>query len=798
MKYTSTFILLVTFSLFSNNASAQKYGVAGLVLDNDGVGISTVNVSLLKEVDTTWLQTETTEVDGSYVFNDVIAGKYYIAVNALGYNDTLVPITVLGNILDFKCVLQKGNNYLNQVVVKGRRDMLRTELGKTVLDIGNSAKEGKNLLEVLQQLPGVRVSPSGVISVQGKQGLVVLVNDKPTYLQGEELATYLRGVSAADVKNVALMTQPSAKYDADGNVGIISINMNKNKKDGISGNAMVRHAQSVYGVSAANGTVNYKRGRATLYVSPGTYFGSNSLARERLISSYDSSTSAINTTIKEDAFLRETYKDYNLKLGTDIELTDKIAFGGYIKGVYHTNDELDNTKTVIVDNTVSDKKINVALNNNGHTRKLWFANAYLDHKFSDKHKATTQLDFFRTDRNIYQRILNTNYDRYGSALPDSRLVYNDVPIISDLYSAKIDYTGSIEKFELESGLKSSYVWINDQNLFYVSSNGRMKYDSGRSNNFRYRESINAAYISASTKSGKWQAKSGLRVEASFIDGKELVQQESFSRKKLSLFPTAYVSYKVDSNNTLECNYGRRIKRPFYRELNPFTRFESQYSYSVGNPNLQPQYANNLELKHNYNNRLITSLHYNNTTNLFTRVFEYDEQTKVSNYSTTNRGNSQSVDLSMYLSLPVIQEWLLTCTGRGWYIANNAGENKKEGWGYTVSLDSQFTFKNGWYADFNVRYTSTIMQATTTSVAPSVWSSANVSKKLFNDSGTLKLALNDPFNLYRYKPTFTNGTTSSMETNTFSASAAILSFSYNFGTKNGRKKRTGTTDELNRM
>lgn len=797
MKSTFTVSSFLLCSFFGLRVSAQSYELSGVVEDKNGSTVATANVSLLKSTDSTWLQTNITNDNGEYVFKGVVAGKYIIATNALGYKTNYNAISVLGNTLTHKIVIELLNNSLDQVVVSGQRNRVRSELGKMILEVGDNAKQGKNVLELLRDLPGVTVSPTGTISVQGKAGLMVLLNGKPSYLEGEELAAYLRGLSAVDIKNVELMTQPSAKYDAEGNVGIININTDKKRNEGWSGNGFIRHSQGMYGVTAGNATINYKRNNVTLYATPGTYFGSNSLLRTTNTVATDPSSGSIISSVNEDAFLKETYDDYNLKLGTDIELSGNTTIGGYVKGIYHTNDELDRTKTLIVDNVNDNRVVNIANGYNGHTRTLWYGNAYIDHKLSDKHKLSGQVDYFRTDKKMYQRLATTNYDKYGAAMPDRTLLDNDIPVLSDLYSAKVDYTGSVGDYQLECGLKSSYVWIDDENIFYVSKAGMMQYDSSISNHFKYDESISAAYVSANATKGKWQAKAGLRSELSFIKGKEYVQGGHFSRTRLALFPTVFASCKADSNNTIELNYGRRIKRPYYRELNPFRRFESQYRYASGNPNLLPQYANNLELKHNYKSRLITSLSYAYTTDMFTGILNYDEQTNVSKYSTTNNGYGHAIDLSMYLNIPVINEWLLTSTGSGWYVANYNKQDMSKGFGYSISLDSQFTFKHGWYADINVSYTSRLLQSTNGEVAASVWSGANVSKKLFNDSGTLKLSVSDPFNIYRYKPTLVTGNTVSEGNYVFTSSAAILSFSYNFG-NNDRKTRNSSTDELNRM
>lgn len=801
MLLKPTLLLLLALPLCTATAIAQQtYNVSGVVKSDKEELLETVNVSLLNASDSTWLQSVLTNEKGGYHFEHVATGKYIIDANIVGYAPVKQPLNVLGEVSGFDIVLKQKKEALEEVVVSGRNDIIRTELGKTILDVGKEAKEGTNLLELLNKLPGVRVTPNGDISVQGKQGVVVLINDKPTRLSGNELRDYLKSVIATDVKNVELMTQPSAKYDAEGNVAIVNVKMKENKKNGWSGNANLRYSQGLYPIVSGNSTVYYRKDKLNLYATPSSYGGANYLKRSTAVTSQDGNGNTI-TSNKENSFLKETYSDYTLKVGADYDWSDKTKIGGYVQGIYHPNNEVD-VSTTTLSSSGQPTIMNDAINYNGHLRKLYYANAYLDHEINDKQKLTAQADFFRTDKKLYQKLRGYNYTPDGTYLSDGLLLNTNIPVLSDLYGAQADYTAEFDHKKLEAGVKTSYVKIDAQNLYDIYEGGVWHFDSTRSNRFLYDESISAAYVNGTASKGKFDAQAGLRAELTVIKGEETYQGESFMRKWLSLFPTAFISYKADSNNTVELNYGRRIKRPYYRELNPFIRYASQYSYNVGNPYLLPSYTHNIELKHNYKNKLISAIKYAVTNQGFMTSFTFDPTTNITVYSSQNNASSRSISFSEYWNMNLTKQWVLTTSGQVWYSDNYGVFNNQQlyaaGYGYNVNVDTQLSFNHGWHADMQIGYTSAFVTDVITTIGDSVWMSATASKSFFNDTTTVKVNINDPFHLYRYKPTYNTGMVTSSANMDFNSQGIALVLAYNFGKRDENKQRNAKSDALERM
>ncbi|MEZ5017191.1 MAG: outer membrane beta-barrel family protein [Flavipsychrobacter sp.] len=795
MKFAITTITL----LISLSLSAQDYSINGKVLDEDNHPIVAATVSVLSSKDSSWLKTELTDEYGAFKVKNIKAGKYILHVNSVGYEAGRTALSIVDNAADVNIVLTRKDNQLAGVTVRERTDFIKTELGKTIVDVGKSEKVGINILELLGKLPGVSVSPNGDVSIDGKQGVVLLVDNKPTYMNGEELVAYLRGLSAEEVKQVEIMTQPSAKYDAEGNVGVINLEMNKNKIKGWSSSTNGRYSQGVYPFSSLSSTINFHKDKWHLYAQPGYWGGSSFLEKEQIRIGLVEHTNEQVSKVDESIYMRETFHDYNLKLGADYDLSDKTTIGAFVKGVYHPNNETDRTVSAINNDNI--QIINEAINDNGFLRQHAYANSYITHDFSKKSSIDFSADYFGTWKDIYQQLDSRNYDKAGNAIASPVIFDNKMPVASHVYTAKLDYKGLLGKKTIEAGAKTSYVTIDEKNVFNSYDGQSWRYDTVRSNHFLYNESISAAYLDASWDWDKWQMQIGARGELSFVSGHELFQDKKFSRNRFNLFPTVFVSYKVDSNNSIECNYGRRIKRPFYRELNPFTRFVSQYNYAVGNPLLQPEYSDNIQLKHSYKNKLITTLGFARNTNVFTRVFTLDKQTNISNYSTTNNANRTTVDLSMYLRLPIVKEWLLTCTGGGYYTAFNGKIGSQmvdsSAWGYTVKIDSQFYFKKGWYASVNAQY----MGPNITPfghVDSFLFTNASLSKKVLDDAGTLKLNLSDPFGLYTINTYAQIEQTISNDKTRFNTQNVALSFSYNIGKKTKKDRNTEMAEEIQRM
>ncbi|MCB0699945.1 MAG: TonB-dependent receptor [Chitinophagales bacterium] len=788
--------------LLSTHVYAQRHTVSGTVADENKKPVALAYLSLYTQ-DSTTVQNIQADDEGKFKFANVASGKYILASQMVGYGKVKQTLTVLEDVKDVAVTFQRNANTMDEVVIKEDRVRFETDLGKTIVNISKEMKAGNSLLELLKDVPGVSVSPEGEVSVQGKQGITIMIDDKPVTMTGWELGEYLKGISAVNVNRIELMTQPSAKYDAEGNNGIILVKTDKQKQQGWNGNVNGQYIHAIYPFVSSNAQLNYRKNKIGLHIYPGGYYGKNSLLVFRNRTAKDVLTGDALTTIDEDGFLKEEFHDEHLELGLDYDISKKTSLSASVRGNYHPNKQRDFYETVITDLSNNNELYSVSENHEGFLRKNVEGNFFVKHEPDSMSNIVAHAYSFNETRNMFQRLESSNYDALGNPISSPFVLYNDLPISSAIYSGKVDYERNFENgAKLEAGLKTGYVAIDNENYFEVDENGNRVYDSTRSNHFLYDEQISAAYVSGTGKKGKWSGQAGLRAEHTHQNGHEQTQDKRFERNYTSVFPTAYVSYKADDKNTFECNYSRRIKRPFYRELNPFTKVNNQYSASIGNPYLQPMFTHNMELKHNYRGKLITTISYSVSNGVMIREVSYDYVTNISNYSTTNNGRKRESALSAFFRNE-INDWLsVTANGNISYIEYWGRWNGEPayGSGFTASgsLDTQLHFKKGWYAHFNGWCMSPMQVSAFNRAGGAVMVSADVSKSFFNDTTSIKLTVQDPFSWYQWPEHYNQPDVSTEMNYGFSSRSMNVALSYNFGKKQENKAIKGSIEEADRM
>lgn len=790
------------FSLISSLSFAQSHSISGTVKDAENDPVSFANVSLLNGADSSWIQTAPANEAGQYTLNEIESGTYILDVQVLGYERYRKLLTITGNRSSVEITLQLAGKQLDEVVVKGKRNRIETEPGKTILNVSKEMKLGKNLLDLLKDMPGVLVSADGSISIEGKAGITILIDDKPVHFTGKSLTEYLRGIDAGKVDKVELMTNPSSKYDAAGNSGILSIQLTEPEHMGVYGGVNGNYIQSRYPFGSGSGNINYRNEKLGVHLTPGFYMGQGFLIPNRVTASKDES-GAYTSLIIDDGFWLEKFADYNIDLTADYDFTEATTASISVKGIYHPNDEVDKLNSEIRNVATGNTVRNLTRRERGFLRKNFRTNFFLKHDIDSTGNFIINGDYFTESRDNYQRITSTNYNADGVPLPDPLLLNHSMPVQSSIYSIKGDYEKDInDKLKIEAGAKTSYVSVEDPNNFEVYRDDKWVNDTGRTNNFIYDESISAAYVDASAKMGKWQAKAGLRAEHTYAKGHEKVTDQEFERNYTSLFPTAYVSCKVNDKNTFEVNYGRRIQRPFYRELNPFTLVTSLYNYTTGNPYLLPMFTHNMELKHNYRGRLITTASYSVTNGVFTSNLRFDPATNISHYSTTNNGRKVRSALSAYCNKQINNWWGATVNARGFYLKFDGEINgtpvSSEGYGCFMRLDTQFTIRQHWFVQGSAWYSSPFTTSSISNVGSSFFTSAQVSRSVLNDTGMIRLSVSDPFNLYRYNDFTETDVATTLYSPGMNARNVSLSFSYNFGENEGQRRKREKLEEAERI
>ena len=819
MKQILTIITFLLVSLsFAGFAQAQTAGIRGSVGDG-AKSIEAATISLLRSKDSALVKMMVTDRSGKFEFDSPKPGKYLVMVTAVGFAknySTSFEISETNKGVDLTAItLTAQSKDLKAVTVAATRPMVEQKIDRTVVNVEASVTNvGANALEVLEKAPGVQVDKDGNISLKGKQGVIILIDGRPSYLSGQDLANMLRGMTASQLDQIEIMTNPPAKYDASGNAGVINIKTKKNKVVGFNGNFTLSGGQGSYFKTNSGINMNYRNGKVNLF---GSYnFGRNNNYQQLDIHrTYLNDDKTTNAIFEQSSFMKRRNLNNNLKLGMDYFLNKKTTLGVVFSGFYNPSSQVgDNTSYLKDPHGITDSIVQASTN----VHEVWknaSINVNMRHQFDSTGRELT-IDF---DRILYrstsdQDFVNSTYMGNWVKKYDEQLM-GDLPGNIDIYSARIDYTKPFKKgMKVEMGVKSSYV-INDSKAnYYEMIAGAWQPDYKKINYFEYKENVNAAYVSMNKQlNKKWGVQAGLRFENTNYHGYQYgnpTQADStFKNSYTNLFPTAYISYGANKSNQFGLSFGRRIDRPAYQDLNPFMFFIDKYTYGSGNPFLKPQYSNNVEVTHIYKGRFTTTINYGATSQFMTETFDQEQKPNGENgYATIvrrgNLGKRQNAGIAFTAQVPVAKWWnamIYTNYNYSKFSGMLYGEYLEvEAGNYMINMNNQFKFKKGWSAEVSGWYRSKGIEGQI-QIQPMGQLSAGVSKQIIKGKGSLRFNVRDILFTQMPKGSINFESTQARFKNTRDSRVATLSFTYRFGKPlNGtnQRKKASAAEEQNRV
>ncbi len=787
------FSVLLSWAFYGN---AQSFKVFGTVADQSGAGMEYATVSLLTASDSSWVQSTVTNGKGDFSFPELTGGNFLLDVFLIGYERALIAAP-LNEVL--MITLTAKGRLLQEVTVKSNAPEIRTELGKTVVNFRQATVAGgSDVLDLLRRAPGVTVDGNGNISMNGK-GVLITINEKQSYLSGNDLATYLRSLPAEQVAEIELMDQPSAKYDAEGNTGVINIKTRKLTSGGWNGSITSSYMQSAYPGTRHNASLNHKGAKLTFYSGAGYLLTTGFLNKEQ--HRYARNKAGIPVSdVYQKSFMKEIFSDYNVQAGFDYTASEKFSFNGSAGVTYHPNSEKDITEGIIKDHASGTVVQNRSVNENGLLRKHLNGSVWARYEPSKKHLISLDLNCLLWRQTKRQYLQSIQYDHYGQNVTDGLILNSRAPQEIDVYVAKADYNTSLSKgINLEAGIKSSFLTNRNQVLFNLYEDPVWVYDATRSNDYTYKENINAVYLSAGTKINKWQIKTGLRAEQTNIRLQQLVGSHESERNMFSVFPTAFISYQYNEHHRLELDYGRRVQRPSYRDLNPFMHYLSQYAVTSGNPRLLPQFGNALSVRHNYKNMLFTEATAGHTANMMNHVIIFDEVANTVLETLRNMAQKYNFHASAGIYRALYPWWNLTAT-YGYYFNEYRSDSNTfmaSSHGHSISLGNEFNFK-GWTVYGFYQYNSGDLQELTERSKPSHWMNFSVAKKMLKDTTTVKLSVEDPLSVYKYREHSQWKEVEMFTDMQFATRRLSLAFTYNFGARYHIKRSDTETEEVRRL
>ncbi|QKJ29603.1 TonB-dependent receptor [Mucilaginibacter mali] len=763
-----------------------------VVINDKSQPVDGATVKLLK--DNQVIKGVAANARGMALFENLQNGNYTFLISHTGYKPQTTKVYRLPSGQKRDTIrLQPLNTMLQEVSVVTRNPPIQHKDGKVVLDVEASVTNtGLSVLEILEKSPGVIVDKNGGISLQGKSGVMVMIDDKPTYLSGSDLNDMLNGMNSTQVAQIELITNPTAKYDASGNAGIINIKTKKNKQVGFNGSFTTAEGQGVYPKSNNSLVLNYRVGKVNTffnYTLGYVKYLTDIYAYRR----YYNNSNTVTAILDQPSYFAGKLFNNTIKTGLDYYITPKTTIGIALTGSTNTRNG-NNTATATWLNSGGGVDSAIATTNkNDNTFKNGLINLNARHTISATQDLSADLDLLR-----YSIGANQDYNNHLLAPGGyNQLSQSEIPTTINITSGKIDYTlKQNSNTTLQFGAKASHSSTDNSADYQNFTGGTWTVDNNRSNHFIYSENVSAAYASWDKKKGKFSGQFGLRYEYTSYHAHQLgnaIQKDSaFSRKYGSLFPSGYLSYQADTANNFTLTVGRRIDRPAFQKLNPFYQIINKYTYQTGNAYILPQYSLNFELSHQYKNWLTNTVSFADISDYFSQIFLEDATKGILLYTQGNVGHAYNFGLSSMIIASPAHWWSFT-----WQAVYNHKQMKGfNGNNYTTTIDqlnlnlnNQLTLSKTYTAEVSGNYTTKMRVDLQELVYPSGQLSLGISRPVMQKKGTLRLTARDVFYTVAYEglTTFPNATEYFKLTR--DTRVVTLSFTYRFGKAYKASKRS---------
>ena len=802
--------LLIVISLFETYAFSQE--VSGNIKDQQGKALQGSTISLLNAKDSAVVKLAASNSEGHFSFTPIKAGRYLVSASHIGY------VPVYSSSFEFSgsgdmnvpgLQLNKVTGEMKGVVVTSKKPMVEVKADKTILNIeGTINAVGNDALELLRKAPGVVIDKDDNISLSGKNGVQIYIDGRPTPLSGADLAAYLKTLQSSSIESIEIITNPSAKYEAAGNAGIINIRLKKNQAYGTNGSVNAGWAIGIYPKYNTGISWNHRNNNVNI-------FGNYNYNRNRNEMFVDLYRKQLDTLFDQKSTVTTTGESHNYKIGFDYFINRSSTFGVIVSG--SGNDSRFNNysktpityiptgvlnKTLVANNTTAGKRNNVNVNAN--------------YRYADTSGHELNLDadygFFRIKSDQLQR--NYYYDPSGN--PTYTRIYDFIaPTDIDIYSLKADYDNKVKNGTVSVGGKASYVTTkNDFSRYDVVSGGK-NYDSTRSNGFDYTEKINALYFNYNTQmKGGVVFQFGVRMENTVSEGKSNgfkyngssfePSASGFKRSYMDFFPSGAITFSKNPMKQLGFRYSRRIDRPAYQDLNPFEFKLDEYTFQKGNTELRPQYTNSVAVTYMYKFKLNTTLNYSHVKDVFTQLIDTTEKSK----SFITKKNLATQDItSLNISYPFQYKTYSVFSNVN---ANYSHYKANLGVGRVIDLDAfnynifqqhSLKFAKVYTAELSGFYNSPgIWGGTFKSKA--LWSmDAGLMKVIFKGQGNVKISVSDIFQTIRWQGVSEFAGQYLRVRGGPESRQFKINLTYRFGSnqvKSARQRNTGLEDESKRV
>ena len=795
------FLLFFPTLFFAQNT----FNISGAIKESSGEGFPVANVLLLQQKDSAFVKGVLTKENGSYTLDNLEQGDYIVVTNMVGYKSAYSKPFYLNSHYTVETLTLFEAEVLKEVVVYSTKALYVQKVDRLVINVANSiVSAGGTALEILERSPGVVINKqSNSISVVGKNGVVVMINGKISYVPENALLQFLAGISANSIESIELIMTPPANFDAEGNAGFINIVLKKSNDTGFNGSYSFSGGYGNGWVTSDNLNFNYRKKKINVF---GSYSYSLEAQKQLFIASHE--------YMKEDK-LASTYtnsdrnpqqRNHNARIGLDYDVTDKTIMGVLLNAYDNKWSMNAFNESFNAENGIPISYVNLDNHEINHWKHFGL-NYNIKHNFTADKYISFNIDYLNYKDNNPNDYIIYYYDANNTYLYNKLAKSTKLTPIKTLVT-NVDYSDKLtEKLKLETGLKATFSKFDNAVSVQNFEENSWVIDPTLTNESNLNEKIFAAYSALDYKLNKnTSMKFGLRYEYTDSQLDTKTKGRVVDRQYGKIFPSFFLNRKFNDNLNMNFSYSKRITRPTFNDLAPFVILLAPNIFISGNAALQPAISNSVKYDINYKS-IILSFQYTNEDSSIASFQEHiDEATGRLIFDASNLEYTKT--FAVTLGLPIkIKNW--------WRMQNNLNLIKQKVKGlyldepvllsivyFSANTTQSLKFSDSYSFEISAFYNS-----------PSIFGTAKynevygvnlgVEKKLAEKGGNLKFSINDLLNSIKYV-----GGTDLPDQNIktynvfdFSNRTFTLTYSRNFGNnkmKSARERSTGAEEERKRV
>lgn len=772
------FTILIATGLFGQGPSYSSHVpikdkiLKGKVIDgSSGSPLEFATVSVYRSADSTLISGGITESGGVFEFNLDEEGPLYAVVEFIGYETYFqgdisfsngTKVFDLGNIS-----ILPGGIALDEVEVIGERSDMQFSLDKRIFNVGKDlASRGGSASDVLDNIPSVSVGVEGEVNLRGSSNVRILINGRPSGLVGLNGTDGLRTIQANMIERVEIITNPSAKFEAEGMAGIINIILRKDRSKGFNGSfELSGGSPTQYGAGA---NVNYRQDKFNFFANYNYRKRTGISSGSKYQEFYFEDSTLISL---QDQKRNRSSNNHSIRLGSDYILSDNEVITGAFLYRYGKDENINRVtyRDAVglpgpqIDRLTDDQIPNYILRQDDEFEEeptLEYSINY-DKKFSQKgHTLKADLSFQSNTESESSDFNEGFYEGEVLSIPDLLRQRSANEEGQKQWRAQLDYTKPFDKkVKLESGLLGTFREIKNDFLVETLTDGEWISEEGLSNNFIYNENVLGAYSNIGKDFEKFSFQVGLRAEYSEIKTELQQTNEVNERSYPNLFPSAFLNYKLKGENSIQASYSRRIRRPRFWDLNPFFTFTDRRNFFSGNPDLDPEFTDSYEvghLKYWESGNIGTSIYYRHTTDKINRIQTQDIANQTTIRRPENIGTQDNMGIEFIFAYTGIKGVRIDGAVNGFrFISKGVTEDGQDlsvdNYAWTSNLNAKVSFwKNG---DIQMRLNYRAPRKTLQGERRSITNLNLAMSKDLTPDLTITMSLSDAFNNRRRRSTF---------------------------------------------